>query len=144
MPAKKANKLTKKQLAFCEQYVIDRNASQAAIRAGFSEKTAKETSYKLLQKDHIKIKINELVGKASEKAEIDAAYVLEGIQRIALNAEADKNHSSALKGFELLGKYLKLFTDVQEQKHTFTQMGEVKIGDQPLIFNVGDEPNEPE
>ena len=52
--------MTEKQEAFCREYLIDYNATQAAIRAGYSEKTAKVTGYKMLQRDAIKAYITTL------------------------------------------------------------------------------------
>ena len=46
--------LTDKQQRFIEEYIIDLNATQAAIRAGYSEKVAKEIGYENLTKPHIK------------------------------------------------------------------------------------------
>lgn len=46
-------KMTAKQQAFCDEYLIDLNATQAAIRAGYSKKTAMEQGYQLLQKTSV-------------------------------------------------------------------------------------------
>jgi phage terminase small subunit len=54
-------KLTEKQEQFCQEYVIDFNATQAAIRVGYSEKTAKEIGYENLTKPHIIKRKNELI-----------------------------------------------------------------------------------
>tara|TARA_R110000851_G_scaffold332934_2_gene510502 strand:+ start:2535 stop:3080 length:546 start_codon:yes stop_codon:yes gene_type:complete len=53
-----------------------------------------------------------------------------------------------LSALDKLGKHLKLFTDVQEQKHSFTKMGDVTFADEhgeavPLTFDIGKEPDEP-
>ena len=49
-PAFKATKLTKKQKVFVAEYQVDLNGTQAAIRAGFSPRTAREIAYQLLHK----------------------------------------------------------------------------------------------
>ena len=46
-------KLTAKQQRFCDEYLIDLNATQAAIRAGYSPKTAEQLAYQLLQKTSV-------------------------------------------------------------------------------------------
>ncbi|MDP3561712.1 MAG: terminase small subunit [Legionellaceae bacterium] len=56
-------KLNAKQKRFCEEYTIDFNATQAAIRTGYSEKTAKEIGYENLTKPHLKKYISELLDK---------------------------------------------------------------------------------
>lgn len=69
-------KLTDKQELFAREYLKDLNATQAAIRAGYSEKTAKETGYENLTKPHIQELIAELNKDRLERLQVDADYVL--------------------------------------------------------------------
>lgn len=69
-------KLTDKQELFAREYLKDLNATQAAIRAGYSAKTAKETGYENLTKPHIQELIAELNKDRMERVQIDADYVL--------------------------------------------------------------------
>lgn len=69
-------KLTAKQEAFCREYLVDLNATQAAIRAGYSKNTAKATGSENLTKPDIAANIAEMKGKRMERAEINADYVL--------------------------------------------------------------------
>jgi phage terminase small subunit len=71
-----ARKLTDKQQRFVDEYLIDLNATQAAIRAGYSEKTAEQQAYQLLQKTSVQEAIASGKQSRSEKTAIDAAYVL--------------------------------------------------------------------
>ena len=73
-------KLTDKQALFCKEYLIDLNATQAAIRAGYSEKTAKEMGYENLTKPHILEEVQRLMKKRSEKVELTANDVLREIK----------------------------------------------------------------
>lgn len=75
-------KLTAKQEAFCLEYLIDLNATQAAIRAGYSEKTASETGYENLRKPQIAERITELKVERSENTKIDAAWVLVSAKKV--------------------------------------------------------------
>lgn len=68
--------LTDKQEAFCREYLIDLNATQAAIRAGYSEKTANEQGSQNLAKLSIQNRIQELMNERNERLSIDADYVL--------------------------------------------------------------------
>lgn len=52
--------LTEKQEEFCQQYLIDLSGEQAALRAGYSEKAAQSTAYKLLRKATVQDRIAEL------------------------------------------------------------------------------------
>ena len=70
------SKLTDKQALFCQEYLVDLNATQAAIRAGYSVKTASVIAAQNLSKLNIQETITELKNKRSEKTEVDAAWVL--------------------------------------------------------------------
>ena len=70
------NKLSSKQKAFCEEYLIDLNAVQAAIRAGYSKKTARQIGSENLSKPDVAKYIAELKAERSLLTKIDAAYVL--------------------------------------------------------------------
>jgi len=69
-------KLTDKQEMFCKEYLIDLNATQAAIRAGYSKKTAKDIACENLAKPNIQKRILELKEKRSKRVEVDSDYVL--------------------------------------------------------------------
>ena len=69
-------KLTDKQKMFCEEYLVDLNGTQAAIRAGYSKKTAKEQAAQNLAKLNIQNYISELKDKRNKRLEIDQNEVL--------------------------------------------------------------------
>lgn len=69
--------LNKKQQAFCEEYLIDLNGTQAAIRAGYSSKTAYSIASELLKKPEISEYIAGLLDEAKSKRIADATEVLE-------------------------------------------------------------------
>lgn len=76
-------KLTPKQERFVEEYLIDLNATQAAIRAGYSKKTAGQIGDENLKKPQIKKAIEEAKEKRSERTEITQDRVLQELARIA-------------------------------------------------------------
>ncbi|MDR0439469.1 MAG: terminase small subunit [Candidatus Accumulibacter sp.] len=104
-------KLTPKQQRFVDEYLIDLNATQAAIRAGYSEKTANEQGPRML----VKVSIQKAIGKAREvqSARINrtADAVLKDIHDTAVEARENGDLRTALKGYELEGKHLGLFED---------------------------------
>lgn len=106
--------LTPKQEAFCREYLIDLNATQAAIRAGYSEKTAQEQSSRLLSNVMVKEYIQRGMEDRAERVQVTADDVLNDILETRKAAAADGKHSDRLKANELLGKHLKLFTDKHE------------------------------
>jgi phage terminase small subunit len=114
MNGHKAKSLTAKQAMFIQEYLIDLNATQAAIRAGYSKKTARQMGDENLSKPVIATAIQTAIDKRANKLELTAEAVLQDIIRIGDDAEKDKKYSDALKSRELLGKHLKLFTDKVE------------------------------
>ena len=74
--------LTPKQQRFVEEYLIDLNATQAAIRAGYSEKTAYSVGHENLKKPEIQKAIQEAQSKRTEQTQIDSAYVLKRLIEI--------------------------------------------------------------
>ena len=69
-------KLTDKQERFCKEYVIDLNGTKAAIRAGYSEKSAKEEASRLLTNANIEARVKELQSGIGERLEITADMVV--------------------------------------------------------------------
>lgn len=78
--------LTPKQQRFVENYLIDLNATQAAIRAGYSERTANQQGPRLLENVDVRNAIDAAKIKRSDKLEVDAEWTL---QRLVDEAEAD-------------------------------------------------------
>ena len=106
--------LTPKQQAFIENYLIDPNATKAAIAAGYSPKTADVIGYENLGKPQIKLVLEAKQAERCRNNGITADFVLNGIKAIALKQEI--RESDTLKAYELLGKHLKLFTEKIEEK----------------------------
>lgn len=78
--------LTAKQQRFVAEYLIDLNATQAAIRAGYSEKTAAEQASRLLTNVKVSEAIQAATKARSDRTQIDADWVL---KRLARDATAD-------------------------------------------------------
>ena len=82
-------KLTAKQQRFCDEYLIDLNATQAAIRAGYSKKTANEQGARLLVNVSIQKKIFELQKEREKRTEITQDSVLRELALIAFAKASD-------------------------------------------------------
>jgi phage terminase small subunit len=80
------SKLTAKQAQFVREYLIDLNATQAAIRAGYSKKTAASVGAENLRKPQIASAVAEATKARAEETGIDAAWVL---RRLEAEAQAD-------------------------------------------------------
>lgn len=75
--------LTPKQKRFCEEYTVDFNGTQAAIRAGYSKKTANVISAENLAKPNIQNYIAELTKKQEEKTEITKDRLIQELAKLA-------------------------------------------------------------
>jgi putative terminase small subunit terS len=129
-------KLRERQKRFVEEYLVDLNATQAAIRAGYSEKTAMEQGYQLLQKTSVQKAIEEAQNKRLERIQIsqdevirrllENADIASGKKAIVLTqirksengeivgddvAQFVYEPSSVNKALELLGKHLGMFAN---------------------------------
>ncbi len=114
---------TPKQQRFIEEYLIDLNATQAAIRAGYSKKTARQMGTENLSKPAIQSALQKAMDARSERTAITQDYVLHTIQDTVdkCGEEDEFNPNAVLKGCELLGRHLKLFsTDINVNAEGFT------------------------
>lgn len=129
-------KLTAKQQRFCDEYLIDLNATQAAIRAGYSEKTARQIGTENLSKPSIREYIDERMAEMEARLVADSKEVMryltsvlrgqsqseivviegsgEGCSDARLMMKAP-DENQRLKAAELLGKAHLLFTDKVQQ-----------------------------
>lgn len=61
---------------FCREYIIDFNATQAAIRAGYSSTSARQVGFDNMTKHDIQSRIKELIEERNNRVQVDADYVL--------------------------------------------------------------------
>lgn len=129
-------KLTAKQQRFCDEYLIDLNATQAAIRAGYSKKTAKQIGQQNLTKLDLKEYIEKRMAEKEAALVADQDEVLKYLTSVlrgesqseeivvegigdgcseARTMQKAPSEKDRLKAAELLGKRYALFTDKVEQ-----------------------------
>lgn len=82
-------RLTEKQKRFVEEYLVDLNATQAAIRAGYSEKTAQEQSSRLLSNVMVQEAVQKAVADRSARTEITQDAVLRELAAIGFSRATD-------------------------------------------------------
>ena len=135
-------KLNAKQEQFCNEYLLDLNATQAAIRAGYSKKSAKEIGCENLTKPNIAKRVAELKSKRSNKLQIDQNVVLQNLLKaMRISLGEDDTHvvgtvdgmmtsmplqktdiASFLKVQEMLAKHIGFYElDNQQQNDSVTQ-----------------------
>ena len=129
-------KLTAKQQSFVYEYLIDLNGTQAAIRAGYSKKTAQQIATENLSKPLIQGAITKAQEERARRVQVTADDVLRDLITIknrcmqaepvmmyedgeqVASGEYKFEHTGANKSLELIGKHLKMFTDKVEQQNT--------------------------
>ncbi len=103
--------LTPKQARFVEEYLIDLNATQAAIRAGYSAKTANEQGSQLLAKLSVRQAVAEAQAIRSKRTAITQDEVIQGLKKEATLEGEGSSHSARVSAWAHLGKHLGMFTD---------------------------------
>ena len=112
-------KLKPKELTFAEEWLKTTNATQSAIKAGYSERTAYSAGNRLLKKVEVKQYIDERLAEMQESSIADTNEVMQFLSStmrgdIPDQFGLDPALNDRLKAAELLGKRYKLFTDKQE------------------------------
>ena len=139
-------KLTPKQMRFVDEWLIDFNGTQAAIRAGYSEKTAAATAARLLRNVNIQAEISRRQKDLQRRTEVTQEQVVKELARLAFadasvvcvtdfdNLTEDQRAAiqgikptnfgweiklcDKLKALELLGRHIGMFNDKLEVKAT--------------------------
>lgn len=114
-------KLTPKQRAFCDYYIETGNATEAAIKAGYNKKTARQIGSMNLTKVDIKAYIEERLKEIESKRIADGKEVLQYLTKVMRGEEKDQFGLDAslqdrTKAAELLGKRYRLFVDKVEME----------------------------
>lgn len=112
-------KLKPKELKFAEEWLKTTNATQSAIKAGYSARTAYSAGNRLLKKVDVKQYIDERLAEMQESSIADTNEVIQFLSStmrgdIPDQFGLDPALNDRLKAAELLGKRYKLFTDKQE------------------------------
>lgn len=111
-----AQKLTKKERIFADEYVKTTNGTQSAITAGYSEKTARSKGSQLLTKINVRQYIDAVMNERSKNTIATADEVLEYLTKVMNGEEKDAfgldtSIADRTKAAELLGKRHMLFTE---------------------------------
>lgn len=115
-------RLTAKQARFVEEYMVDLNATQAAVRAGYSVRNADKIGSELLGKTRVAAALQAKRAEVSERTGRTVADVMRDIGRVRDDAMREVfdpetgegsmlSHKDALKALELEGKHLGAFAD---------------------------------
>jgi len=148
---KAKRKLTPRQYRFVDEYLKDLNATKAYLRSGYKSKgnAAESNAARLLSNDKVQKAIQDRINRRSDRTEITSDFILNGIRKNIerceqaapvldregnpvmttkedgeLAAAYKYDATNVFKGYELLGRHLKLFTDKHE--HTGPNGGPIQ------------------
>lgn len=108
-------KLTPKQKAFVREYKKNGgNGTQAAIKAGYSEKTARKIASENVTKPDIQEALKQEEKKLQEKYEYTIDDMVRELDEVKMKADSEQNRTVQIKAIELKGKAFGLFIDRQE------------------------------
>jgi hypothetical protein len=125
--------LTPKQARFVAEYLLDANATQAAIRAGYSEKTAHAIGHENLSKPEIAAALKAAEQKRLDRLEITADDLLRDVKEIRGLAKGDGKYGDALKANSMLGASLKDANPFTETTTTKVELGDDTLAGQELL-----------
>ena len=110
LPAE-VGRLTTKQGRFVEEFLVDCNATQSAIRAGYAPKTAQQGGARLYRNVKIRAAIDTAMEARSQRVGIDQNWVLKRLKKTYRSAKEDGQYSAANRSLELVGKHIGMFSD---------------------------------
>ncbi len=108
------DELNEKQKQFGREYVIDRNAAAAYVRAGYAKKCAQSAVSRLLRDPRMQAFLVELGIEIAERTGITTDLVVKNLIQDRKDARAAGQYGPAVRADELLGKTFGMFTDVNK------------------------------
>ena len=103
--------MTPRQKRFVEEYLVDLNATQAAIRAGYSKRTAEQQGHQLLKKTSVSRAIQTGCVKRAERTKLSQDVVINGLLDEAQLKGKGANHGARVAAWTALGKHLGMFEE---------------------------------
>ena len=101
--------LNERQKVFAAEYLKDRNATQAAIRAGYAPGAARSRGAELIRHPGVVALVDGSTRKAAERAQVTAEFVIEELMNVA--SQEDVAQSTKVRALELLAKHLGMLED---------------------------------
>lgn len=98
--------LNPRQAAFVREFLLDRNATQAYIRAGYSRHGAPASACRLLTNAKVAAAIEEADEEARQRGALSVDWIIERLREEAVSQAEDASAMSRIKAVELLGKHI--------------------------------------
>ena len=113
------NKLTPKQRAFVREYQLDLNGTQAAIRAGYSARTAAVQAHRMLRKANIKAAIEDGQRRLAAKTEITKDHLLTQLRQIVACEDGAVSQTNRIRAIAEINKMLGFYVTESKVAPTF-------------------------
>lgn len=153
--------MTDKQNVFVQEYLKDLNATQAAIRAGYSAHTAYSIGQENLNKPEIKQAIDAAMSERQQRTAITADYVLHSLHEIAQRCmqkspvmtkgeqaiDDEGRHmwsfdaKNAIRALELIGRHLGMFNDKNKEQEETPEDMKIQIAIRRAVLSMENEQN---
>ena len=151
--------MTDKQSIFVQEYLKDLNATQAAIRAGYSAHTAYSIGQENLNKPEIKQAIDAAMSERQQRTELTQDYVLHNLQEIAERCmqkspvmtkgeqaiDEEGRHlwtfdaRNAIRALELIGRHMGMFNDKNKEQEQIPEDVKISIAVRKAVLSIEDE-----
>ena len=151
--------MTDKQNIFVQEYLTDCNATQAAIRAGYSQKTAYSIGQRLLRNVEVSQAINSAMSERQERTALNADYVIHSLHEIAQRCmqkspvmvkgeqaiDDEGRHlwtfdaKNAIRALELLGKHMGMFSDKNREQEETPEEVKMQIAIRRVLLSMENE-----
>lgn len=106
--------LSPRMRLFCEEYLVDMNATQAVVRAGYNTEYPNRIAFQNMENPAVRIAIDALRAERNKSSDVTKDFVLRGIQKAIKLAEESGNLNALLRGHELLARHLGMFIERTE------------------------------
>jgi len=115
------HQLSARELKFVDAFLLTGDAKEAAIKAGYSPKNANSTGNRLLHKDKIDSKLNELREQMQSKHGITRDSLIQELEKVKIDAKSEEypNYPAILKALELQAKILGFFEPEQKRTNNY-------------------------
>ena len=113
--------ITERQQRFCEEYPKDCNATQAAIRAGYSPRSAHQIGYENLKKPEIRERLGALREEAAHRNEVTLDEIINDLRRLRDEAFETGSYGAVARAVELMGKTIGAYQDRVHNRTDLTQ-----------------------
>ena len=136
--------LTDKQARFAEEYLVDGNATAAALRAGYKTRSAYQSGYNNLHDPEVLARIAKVQQAITRRTEITVDKILSDLEGIRDKAIEAGQYSAAARCSELIGKHIGMWPDKTRLTHEFSNLTDSELVREATALLSGGMPSQDE